>query len=475
MNANTPITDFALSSDFLGCLFDGVIHVRNARVVWANDAARKLLGLAENIEGAAISQISPEAQGIMACGEQGRFHFWRQRIDPATNISRRDLFIADTRWIADEGGCANGQLVFRDASDLALVEKRLINTAFKDDSSGLLTAVGFVDLADTTFSRARKDDRLTLVVVMYLPDLINFELEPVVHAGVVSDIAVRICYALRGNDLAAYLGQSEFAIMLNNVAQLDQALAVIKRIASRVSSPFQCKGNIVRLQALLGIAIYGVDGQAAKPLMEAAARASAEGHLEDPGTFFSITFANKEIQWKSEREAVRAERLRQEVLQGNTQFDVAFFDGEAGSACLITPVLAGFSEEEIWAAYELESTAPNLVRAMIDHSSTVTSDIFIFSYPERHSKIGNNAMVMLAATRGLALSQFFSCPAEVAQLPAGEGLRIAARWNGNKSLSSLRSAGVSLLLVKEALDDPLLAAEVSVAKQFFKVFTLRAD
>lgn len=475
MNLNSPTTEFALSTDFLGRLFDGIIHVRNGRVAWANDSAKKLLGLAENIEGAAIGQISPEAQGILSSREQGRFHFWRQRIDPATNISRRDLFVADTRWIAEEGDGASGQLIFRDASDLALVEKRLINTAFKDDSSGLLTSVGFVDLADTTFSRARKDDRLTLVVVMYIPDLINFEPEPVVHAGVVSDIAVRICYALRGNDLAAYLGESEFAIMLNNVAQLDQAMAVIKRIASRVSSPFQCKGTIVRLQALLGIAIYGVDGQAARPLMEAAARASAEGHLEDPGTYFAITFANKEIQWKSEREAVRAERLRREVLQGNAQFDIAIFHGEAGTACLISPVLPGFSEEEIWAAYELEGAAPNLVRAMIEHSANVTSDFFVFSYPERHGKIANNAMVMLAATRGIALSQYFSCPPDPSQPQAAEGLRIAARWNGTRSLPSLRAAGVSLLLIKETLGDPLLAAETAVAKQFFKVFTLRGD
>lgn len=471
MTVNIPRTDFPLPTGFLSRLFDGVIHVRNGRMAWANEAAKKLLGLGDSIEGAALSQLSPEAQGILASCEQGRFHFWRQRIDPATNISRRDLFVADIQWLVDDRDSANGYLVFRDASDLALIEKRLVNTTFKDDSSGLLTAVGFVDLADTTFSRARKDDRFSIVVAMYIPDLINFETEPVVHAGMISDIAVRICYALRGNDLAAYLGQSEFAIMLNNVAQLEQALAVIKRIASRVSAPFESRGSIVRLRALLGIAIYGVDGQAAKPLLQAAARASAEGYLDEARSYFAITFANKEIQWKSERESVRAERLRQEVLLGQAQFDIAFFHGEEGKACLISPMLPGFSEAEIWAACELEDRAPLLVRAAIDHASTVECDFFAISYPERHSKIGNNAMVMLAAERGMALARFFSCHPDASDVQSREGLRIAARWDGTRSLPSLRAAGVSLLLLKDAAGDPLLAAETAVAKQFFKVFT----
>jgi hypothetical protein len=39
------------------------------------------------------------------------------------------------------------------------------------------------------------------------------------------------------------------------------------------------------------------------------------------------------------------------------------------------------------------------------------------------------------------------------------------------SLSTLRAAGVTLLLVSDVSNNPLLAAEAVVAKQFFKLFT----
>lgn len=470
MNAPSLSPDLEVSADFLGRLFDGVVIVRNGRVAWANESAKKLLGMSDNIAGVALNQISPEADGIVASQAPARFHFWRQRIDPATNISRRDVFIADTRWISDGG--SDGQLVFRDASDLAIIEKRLINTAFKDDRSGLLTSVGFLDLADTTFSRARRDDRLSVIVAMYIPDLINFESEPVIYSSMIGDIAVRICYALRGNDLAANLENGQFAVMLNNVSHLDQALAVIKRIAARVSAPFEHKGNLIRLRALLGISIYGMDGDAAKPLLEAATRASAEGSLDNARKFYSITLANKEMQLKSERDAARAEQIRQHVLSGDTQFAFSYYQGEEGKACLVIPSIPGFSEQEIWAAHEAEGQAADLVRRAIESAAVIVSDFLIVSYPQQHSKIGNNTMVLLAAERNIPLARFFNCHPTLLAEENLASTRLAARWSGRAALSTLRDAGVTMLLVNNAGDDPLIAAEVQVAKQFFKVFTV---
>ncbi len=465
-----PISDFTLPPAFLNRLFDGIIIIRGGRVAGLNDAAKNLLGIVDMIDGAALSQISPEADAIFSATEQGRFHFWRQRFDPATNISRRDVFLADTRWIVEEGGHLDGQLVFRDANDVAILEKRLVNTAFKDDLSGLLTGVGFVDLAETRFSRLQKDDRLTLIVALSIPDLDNYENEPVVHAGMVRDIALRMCYSLRGNDMAAYRGHNHFLVMLSNVPRLDLALTVIKRLASRVSAPFECRGTMVRMPALLGVAIHGVDGDDINSLLDAATMASIEGSLKNNLTFSAITFANKEIQQKSEWDAARAEQIRQAVLQERIQFDVSFFQSEEGKTCLICPVLPDFSEEEIWEAYESEGKAADFVRSAIERSSEVESDFFVISYPERHSKIGNNAMAMLAAERGIPLSRFFSRYPDASGSEQAGNVRIAAQWDGGTSLSVLKAAGVTLLLVDDVADNALLAAEVLVAKQFFKLF-----
>lgn len=471
MSATIISEESILSQDFLRHLFDAVLIVRNGRVTWANDSAKKLLGMADNVVGAALNQLSPEAEGILSSQNPARYHFWRQRIDPATNISRRDLFIADTRWIPDASAGVSGQLVFRDASDLAIVEKRLINTAFKDDRSGLLTQVGFVDLADTTFSRARKGDQLSMVIAMYIPDLTDYEIDPVIHSELIRDIAVRICYALRGNDLASYLGQSEFAVMLHNVAKLEQALAVIKRIAARVSAPFECKGKQVRLRALLGVSIHGVDGQAARSLLEAAARASAEGELEDARTYFAITFVNKEIQKILQQDMARVEFLRQEVVQGRIGFQHTFYQGEEGRACLIVPALTGYSEAEIWQMHEAEDQAQQLVQRAIASCASIASDFYVVSYPERHSRIGNNAMALFCAEHSMELFRFYSCHPDAVAGGEKQGARVAACWNGTVSLFSLKTSGVALLLVTGDAAHPLIVGEVALAKQFFKVFT----
>ena len=465
MTPNRP-----LDLDFQNLLFDGVIAVKAGRVAWANDAAKTLLGVDDRIIGAALRLLSPEADEVFSAREQGRSHFWRQRLDPVTHIPRRDVFIADTRWISEDENHLDGKLIFRDATDVVILEKKLVNTSFKDDRSGLLTAVGFAELAGNRFSRRRKEDGLTVMIAMAMPDLADYEIQPAVHAGILRDIAIRVRESLRGNDLAAYLGDNLFSVLLNNVPRLDQALSVAKRLASLVSAPFECRGDTVRIRAQVGIAILGVDGEGTTPLLEAAKQASSES-IALNGKPYAIAFANKDIQRTAEQEAERAELIRQEILQGLTHFDVSFFESEEGRACLIRPNLPDFSEEEVWDAYEQEGMAPDLVRGAIDCSATVDSDFFVISYPARHKKIGNNAMALLAAERNIPIARFFSCHADLSggERPPGGGL--AALWDGSRSLSTLKALGVDLLLVHHHVENPVLSAEAQLARQFFKVFT----
>ncbi|MBS1196300.1 MAG: diguanylate cyclase [Proteobacteria bacterium] len=473
--ANPASSDNTPHPEFLNHLFDGVILVRGGRVAWVNEAAKSLLGVTDNIDGAALRLLSPEADEVFSSREQGRYHFWRQRLDPATNISRRDVFIADTRWINESNGQLDGKLIFRDATDVVILEKKLINTSYKDDRSGLLTAVGFAELAGTRFSRRRKEDGLTVMIAMSVPELANYEMQPAVQAGILKDIAIRIRESLRGNDLAAYLGNNRFSVLLNNIPRLDQALGVAKRIGALVSAPFECKGETVRLQAMIGLAILGADGDSTDPLMQAAQRASDEGRPAN-GKSYAITFANKEIQKTAEEEAARAAKILQEILQGKTGFEVSYFRNAEGRACLIRPCLPDFSEEDVWEAYDQEGMAADLVRSAIDRSASIECDFFVISYPAKFRKIGNNAMALLAAERNMPISRFYSCHQSlpVAAAP-GHSVGLAAAWDGGISLSQLKSFGVDLVLVPAASDNPILGAEVAVARQFFKVFSGEAN
>lgn len=457
--------------EFLNLLFDGVIFVKGGRVAWVNEAAKRLLGASDDIDGASLRLLSPEADEVFSASEPGRYHFWRQRFDPVTNISRRDVFIADTRWIDQSKGSLDGTLVLRDATEVVILEKKLINTSFKDDRSGLLTPVGFAELAGNRFSRRRRQDGLTVMMALATPDLANFEGQPAVHAGILRDISIRIRDGLRGNDLAAHLGDGNFAVLLNYLPRLDLALVVAKRLASLISAPFECRGETVRLKTQVGIALLGTDGESTQPLLKAAQKACAEVCIPD-GKFFSIAFANKEIQRAAEHEAARVAKIAEEIMLGHTDFEVSYYKSDAGRACLIRPCLPEFSEEEIWEAYEQEGMAPDLVRAAIDRSSKVDCDFFVISYPARYRKIGNNAMTLLAAERNMSLARFFSCHASLPEAhPSASSSGLAAVWDGSVSLSNLKSAGVDLLLAPITEDNSLLQAELVVARQFFKVFS----
>jgi hypothetical protein len=138
--------------------------------------------------------------------------------------------------------------------------------------------------------------------------------------------------------------------------------------------------------------------------------------------------------------------------------------------------LPDFSEEEVWEAYDQEGMAADLVRSAIERSATVESDFFVISYPAKFRKIGNNAMALLAAERNMPISRFYSChdALPVAAAP-GHSVGLAAAWDGSVSLSQLKIFGVDLVLVPAASDNPILAAEVAVARQFFKVFSGEAN
>lgn len=457
--------------DFLNQLFDGVIVVKAGRVSWLNDAAKLLLGVDGEIDGAALRLLSPEADEVFSSQESARHHFWRQRVDPATNISRRDVFIADTRWIDESNGSLDGKLILRDATEVVILEKKLINTSFKDDRSGLLTAVGFAELAGNRFSRRRQQDGLTVMIALSTPELASYEIQPAVHAGILRDISIRIRDGLRGNDLAAHLGNGQFSVLLNYVPRLDLALTVARRLASMISAPFESRGVTVRLQTKIGIALLGTDGDSTEPLLSSAQRACSEARIAN-GKYFAIAFASKEIQKTAEYEAARSERIVEEIMLGNTDFDLVYYESPEGRACLIRPCLKDFSEDEIWEAYGEEGMAADLVRAAIDRASSIESDFFVISYPARFRKIGNNAMTLIAAERNMSIARFFSCHASLPEtLESVSSAGLAAVWDGSISLTNLKLAGVNLLLAPITENNSLLQAEFMVAKQFFKVFS----
>ena len=96
-------------------------------------------------------------------------------------------------------------------------------------------------------------------------------------------VAKRLRATIREADFACRLGGDEFIILLPDIAD-DEAVAVARRIISRVSEPFEF-APIARIGVSIGIAAAPRDGNTADELLSAADRAMYEAKHRGKGGF----------------------------------------------------------------------------------------------------------------------------------------------------------------------------------------------
>jgi diguanylate cyclase (GGDEF)-like protein len=105
---------------------------------------------------------------------------------------------------------------------------------------------------------------------------------------VLTTVAVRMKAVARNNDHLCRLGGDEFVILLDGVVAEEQAKIAAARYAAAIGAPITLRnGDVVRVDASLGLALCPGDGRTASALVEAADRrmyqAKAErGHRRNP-------------------------------------------------------------------------------------------------------------------------------------------------------------------------------------------------
>ncbi|KVH79513.1 diguanylate cyclase [Burkholderia cepacia] len=90
------------------------------------------------------------------------------------------------------------------------------------------------------------------------------------------EIATRMQGAVRRSDTVARIGGDEFAVILPNIGNRDDAHAQSTRLARQVSEPFEFEGRPLRLGVSVGIALLPDDGTDMTALIEHADQAMYE-------------------------------------------------------------------------------------------------------------------------------------------------------------------------------------------------------
>ncbi len=181
------------------------------------------------------------------------FFEWRMR---HADGSWRDVEGVATN-LEDEPDVGGIVLTMRDITERKSLEDQLAHQAFHDALTGLPNRALFQDrLAHALMSALRRGTR---VGVLYV-DLDNFKtvndsLGHAVGDQLLIALAQRVVGCVRPSDTAARFGGDEFAILLEDVNDVADAVNVANRLLVSLQMPFELEGRQLFVKTSIGIAL----------------------------------------------------------------------------------------------------------------------------------------------------------------------------------------------------------------------------
>jgi diguanylate cyclase (GGDEF)-like protein/PAS domain S-box-containing protein len=170
--------------------------------------------------------------------------------------SRRYFEIFHTNLLEDDavsGVVLNG----RDVSERKAFEEQLAHQAFHDPVTHLANRALFNERVRHAVARALREGVGMAVVFVDLDDFktVNDSLGHAAGDQVLLEVAQRISTSIRAADTAARFGGDEFAVLLEDVHDLQHAAETAERILEALSRPLELEQNDLVIRASLGISV----------------------------------------------------------------------------------------------------------------------------------------------------------------------------------------------------------------------------
>ena len=165
-------------------------------------------------------------------------------------------------------------------------EQRLTHLAQYDALTDLPNRRLFLERVAQTLTQAQRSRRL---VAILFADLDRFKAvnDTLGHGPgdqLLMQAAQRLLGCTRTSDVVARIGGDEFALMLSNLASVDDAMRVAQKVVDALAAPFDLDGHEAYISVSLGISLYPDDGDNAEALLKNAdtamyqAKASGRDH-----------------------------------------------------------------------------------------------------------------------------------------------------------------------------------------------------
>ena len=149
-------------------------------------------------------------------------------------------------------------VILGDISRQKQLEEHILHDAFHDTLTGLFNRALFINRLDQSIKRLKRN-AASLYAVLYL-DMDRFKLVNKTFGHVTGDrllmvIANRLQKQLRDLDTLARFGGDEFAILLEDVAGLEDASAVAENVLRQLAAPFRLKKQEIFVTCSIGVVL----------------------------------------------------------------------------------------------------------------------------------------------------------------------------------------------------------------------------
>jgi diguanylate cyclase (GGDEF)-like protein/PAS domain S-box-containing protein len=152
------------------------------------------------------------------------------------------------------------------------MDANMAHMAHHDMLTGLANRTLLMDRLDKTILRSRRSQRLAAVLFL---DLDNFKCVNDIFGHDAGDlllkvIAHRLASTVREYETAARLGGDEFVVVLEDLADENEAQKIMQRLTSELRKPIWFSQETFEPSVSIGMAIFPRDGESPKELLRAA-------------------------------------------------------------------------------------------------------------------------------------------------------------------------------------------------------------
>ncbi|MCA1989688.1 MAG: PAS domain S-box protein, partial [Desulfarculus sp.] len=181
--------------------------------------------------------------------------------------------------------------VFHDITEIKRSEEQIRHQAYHDALTGLPNRQLFNDRLEMALSRARRGGESLAVVFLDLDHFktINDSLGHAVGDLLLQEVAQRLKRSVRQEDTVCRLGGDEFIMILPELGEVDQAVAVAGRIIEDLEKPFSLRGHELYITCSIGITIYPNDGDDLETLVKNADMAMYRAKEQGRNTYRLFT------------------------------------------------------------------------------------------------------------------------------------------------------------------------------------------